>query len=57
MSGDRQQEQLTGADQLLLSICIFIYPAPSNDETALFIYNNGGDIYTHPQITKRCIEL
>ena len=57
MSGGRQREQLTGADQLLLSICVFIYPAASNDEIALFIYTNGGDIYTNPQITERCIEL
>ena len=57
MSGGRHREQLTGADQLLLSICIFIYPEASSDEIAIFIYRNGGDIYTRPQISERCAEL
>jgi len=57
MSGNRPREQLTGADQLLLSICLFIYPAASLDQITIFIYGNGGDIYTRPQISDRCREL
>ena len=57
MSGGRPREQLTGPDQLLLSICIYIYPAASSDEIAIFIYSNGGDIYSRPQISDRCAEL
>ena len=57
MSGGRPREQLTGPDQLLLSICIYIYPSASSDEIAAFIHSNGGDIYTRPQISDRCIEL
>ena len=45
MSDGRNQEQLTGPDQLLLSICLYIYPAASSDEIAIFIYSNGGDVY------------
>ena len=56
MNGNRQREQLTGADQLLLSICLFIYPAATLDQIAIFIYGNGGDIYTRPQISDRCRE-
>ena len=37
MSGGRQREHITGADQLLFSICVFIYPAASNDEIALLL--------------------
>jgi len=57
MSGGTQRESLTGADQLLLSICLFIYPAAASDEIAIFIHANGGDIYSRPQITDRCNEL
>ena len=57
MSGNNQREQLTGSDQLLLSICLFIYPAASLDQIAIFIYGNDGDIYTRPQISDRCREL
>jgi len=57
MTGGRQREQLTGPDQLLLSICIYIYPAASSDEIAAFIHASGGDIYTRPQISDRCNEL
>ena len=57
MNGNRQRQQLTGADQLLLSICLFIYPAATLDQIAIFIYGNGGDIYTRPQISDRCQEL
>ena len=46
MSGGTQRESLTGADQLLLSICLFIYPAVESDEIAIFIHANEGDIYT-----------
>jgi len=55
--GGRQRKSLTGADQLLLVICIFIFPEASLEEVVLFIHSNGGDIYTHPQIAERCIQL
>ena len=57
MTNGAQREQLTGADQLLLSICMFIYPTASNDKIAAFIHPNGGDIYTRQKITDRCNEL
>ena len=57
MAGGRQRDHFTGADQLLLSIYIYIYPSASLDETAIFIHSNGGDIYTQPQISNRCREL
>ena len=57
MAGGRERKQLIGADQLLLSICIYIYPEASSDEIAIFIHSNGGDIYTRQQITDRCSEL
>ena len=52
MSGNRQREHLTGPDQLLLSICIYIFPAASLDEIAIFIHSNGGDIILAPKFLK-----
>lgn len=57
MSGGVPREQFTGADQLLLSICLFIYPDAQSDEIAAFIHTSGGDIYTRQQITDQSIEL
>ena len=57
ISGGAQRESLTGADQLLLSICLFIYPAAAADEIAIFIHVNGGEICTRPQIIDQCNEL
>lgn len=57
MTGGVQQEPLTGANQLLLSICIFTYPDVSSDQIAGFIHSQGGDIYTRSQIKDRCNEL
>ena len=57
MAGGPQRDSLTGADQLLLTICIFIYPDASSDEIANFIFSNGGDVYSRPQITERCTDL
>ena len=57
MFGGRPHEQLTGPDQLLLIICIYIYPAVSSYEIAIFIFSNGGEIYLRPQISDRCAEL
>ena len=57
MSGNNRREQLIGADQLLLSICLFIYPDATADQIDILIYSNGGDIYTRPQIYDRCREL
>ena len=48
MSGGRQRGQLTGADQLLLNICIFIYPEASLDKIAIsFIEMGATYILTH----------
>ena len=41
MTGGRQKDKLTGADKLLLSICVFIYPDASSDDIFIFVINNG----------------
>ena len=57
MTGGRPRAHLTGADQLLLSVCLFIYPDASIDEISAFIYANGGGIYERPTVSTRCAEL
>ena len=57
MAGDSQRDQLTGTNQLLLSIYIYIYPTASLDKIAIFIHSNGGDIYARPLISEQCRAL
>lgn len=57
MNGGAGRNNLVGEDQLLLSICLYIYPDASADEICTFIVANGGDVYSRPDITKRCNEL
>ena len=54
MCGGRQKYQVTGADQLSLSICLFIYPDTSSDNICTFIIANGGDIYSQQCVSRRC---
>ena len=46
-SGNKQREVLSGRDQLLLSIAIFQKPTSTADDIALFIFSNGGRIYSY----------
>ena len=46
MCGGTNKQHLTGADQLLLSICLYIYPEANTDELCTFIIANGGDVYS-----------
>ena len=57
MTGGRQKENLCGMDQMLLSICLFIYPDAQSDKIYAFIIANGGATYTRQDISKRCTEL
>ena len=57
MTGNRTNSTLVGADQLLLVLCITIWPDSTLDEIATFIYNEGGGVYTRGQISKRIDEL
>jgi len=53
----RPKHNLTGEDQLLLSICLFIYPNVLADNLCLIIFANGGGIYSRQAVTRRCHEL
>jgi len=57
MTGGAPRINFCGADQLLLTICLYIYPHASSDEIAAFIVANGGGTYSRPGISKRYKEL
>ena len=55
--GNHERQVIVGRDQVLLSICIHIYPRAKDDEIAAFIFANGGRIYSRRDISRRCREL
>ena len=55
--GNKERENITGRDQILLSICLYIYPRAKDDEVAAFIYANGGRAYSSKDVSKRCKQL
>jgi hypothetical protein len=57
MSGGAEREKLTGYDQLLLVIGLFIYPSASSDQLCTFIVANGGDVYEREDVSRRCEDL
>ena len=57
MNGNKERRQITAADQLLLSICLYIYPDASLDEISIFIVANGGEVYSRQVVSRRCLEL
>ena len=57
MTGGVERYMMTGADQLLFSICLYIYPNASSDQLCVFMIANGGGVYSRQTITQRCMEL
>ena len=57
-TGNKEKEVLTGFDQFLLVIGLFIYPRANNDEFSTFIAVNGGTVKLSRQsISQRMTEL
>ena len=57
-TGNKEKEVLTGFDQFLLVIGLFIYPRANNDEFSTFIAVNGGTVELSRQsISQRMTEL
>jgi hypothetical protein len=58
MTGGCDRLVIVGQDQLLLCLCLFIYPeALQADEIAMFIYKNGGDVYERSVVSRRLKDL
>ena len=46
-----------GRDQMLLTICLLVYPEAEADELAVFIVDHGGDVYSRSVISRRMSEM
>jgi len=57
MCGGIAKQQVTGADQLLLSIYLYIYPKANADNLCIFIILNGEGVYSQQIVTRRCNDL
>jgi hypothetical protein len=57
MTGGRERSSIVGVDQLLLCIFLLAHPDADDDEVAVFIVNNGGQLYDRQLISKRKEEL
>ena len=57
MTGNKERASIVGVDQILLTICITVYPQASLKEIAAFIYREGGGLYSDQAISKRLAEL
>ena len=56
-TGNKQRAVSTDADQLLLTIAIYINPTSSANHIAAFTYHTGGGVYQRKQIYRRLKEL
>lgn len=57
MTGHKQKTKLCGTDQILLTFYLQVYPDAESDEIAIYIFDNGGEIYDRQTIDQRCKEL
>jgi hypothetical protein len=56
-TGGKARENLVGVDQMLLVLFLAAYPEAEADEAAMFIYENGGRVYTRGVISTRMKEV
>ena len=56
-TGNKERVILTGHDQMLLTMAIYINPTSNADEICAYIARNGGGVYTRRQVYKRFKEL
>jgi hypothetical protein len=52
-TGNRARTQIVGSDLINLVILLFAHPDATIDEMAAHIYNEGGELYSSQQISKR----
>jgi hypothetical protein len=57
MTGGSERVCIVGRDQLLLCLFLFVHPDAEDDEVAIFIFNNGGRLYSRQQICRRKKEM
>jgi hypothetical protein len=52
-TGNRARTQIVGTDLINLVVLLFAHPDATIDEMAAHIYNEGGELYSSQQISKR----
>lgn len=57
MTGNKPREQLVSADMMNLVLFLLAYPDATQQEMAVFIYNEGGELYTVQTISQRLKDL
>ena len=57
MTGNTEKRDLVGEDLILLGILSIVHPQASQDEMAMFIFSEGGGLFSNPLISKRLNEL
>ena len=57
MTGNTDKRDLVGEDLILLGILSIVHPQASQDEMAMYIFSEGGSLYSNPLISKRLNEL
>lgn len=56
-TGNKERSQIVGFDMINLVVFISAHPEATCEEIATFIYNEGGDLYSVPVVSKRLKEL
>lgn len=56
-TGNQDRTQLVGIDMMNMVTFIIAYPDATLDEIAVFIYNEGGELYDNSTISRRLKEL
>ena len=56
-TGNSERTVLTERDQILLALCLYLFPRLEDEDVCAFIYENGGGLYSQQDISRRCREL
>ena len=57
MTGNKERQSIIGLDLILLAVFYSIWPCGDADEACIFIFNNGGDVYTRNDVSKRMKDI
>ena len=57
MCDSKEKSELVGLDLVLLGVLSLIYPLSSQDEMVMYIYSEGGGVYSRQLISLRLAEL
>ena len=56
-TGNHERSNLTARDQILLGLCLHLFPRADDEDVCSFIYANGGELYSQQDISSRCNDI